>query len=262
MSLTTVLLISADPDFASTVIGRWQSERIVPAFVSLGDATASDSILTTCDLAVIGPASTESLIPILRTLDGAGRPAICLVPDSATASSLRQSGSRVIVLREHEGWADNLVALASELLRRLEAASRARRAEQSLAEAQMNSTLGRYMLDMRHSLNNALTSVLGNSELLLLEPGALSADHRDQVTTIHTMALRIHEIVQRFTSLELEMKLYSQSHHEIPVPSRAALQAPPPHPELVRDEGVQPAHGVPGEPAVGSLGWPHGRRVS
>ena len=38
--------------------------------------------------------------------------------------------------------------------------------------------LGRYMLEVRHAFNNALTSVLGNSELLLLESGALSAQAR------------------------------------------------------------------------------------
>lgn len=243
MSLTTVVLISADPDFAPAVIGRWQCERTVPAFVTLGEGAASDSILSTCDMAISGPAPSDSLVAILCTLEAAGRPAVCLASDSATASTLRQANSRVVVLREHEGWADNLVTVASEMLRRVEASSRARRAEQSLADAQQYSTLGRYMLDMRHSLNNALTSILGNSELLLLEPGALSADHRDQVSTIHNMALRIHEVLQRFTSLELEMKLYSQSHHEIPLPPRTMMQTTPAGPELVRDEAIHPVHG-------------------
>jgi len=58
---------------------------------------------------------------------------------------------------------------------------------------------------MRHTFNNALTSVLGNSELLLLEPGALSAEARPQVETIRQMAVRIHEILQRFTSIEKEL---------------------------------------------------------
>jgi FtsZ-binding cell division protein ZapB len=62
------------------------------------------------------------------------------------------------------------------------------------------------MLDMRHSMNNALTSVLGNAELLLLEPGTLSAEVQDQIETIHSMALRIHEILQRFSSLDSEMQ--------------------------------------------------------
>jgi signal transduction histidine kinase len=61
------------------------------------------------------------------------------------------------------------------------------------------------MLEMRHSLNNALTSVLGNSELLLLEPGDLPPTMISQLGTIRNMALRIHETVQRFSSLEKEL---------------------------------------------------------
>ena len=75
--------------------------------------------------------------------------------------------------------------------------------------------LGRYMLEVRHNFNNALTSVLGNSELLLLEPGALSAQTRYQMETIHTMALRLCEVMQGFSSLENEMRFpVEESHSE------------------------------------------------
>ena len=47
------------------------------------------------------------------------------------------------------------------------------------------------MLDMRPSVNNALTSVLGNADLLLLEPGQAHGESREQIQTIHTMALRL-----------------------------------------------------------------------
>ena len=70
--------------------------------------------------------------------------------------------------------------------------------------------LGRYMLEMRHNLNNALTSVLGNSDLLLLEPGSFSAQMRAQIVTIRNMTLRINEIMQRFSSLEKEMNVVAQ----------------------------------------------------
>jgi len=51
-----------------------------------------------------------------------------------------------------------------------------------------------------------MTSLLGNAELLLLEPGQLSAQSLAQIKTIHTMALRINEIMQRFSSLASEMR--------------------------------------------------------
>jgi len=70
--------------------------------------------------------------------------------------------------------------------------------------------LGRYILEMRHGLNNALTSLLGNSDLLLIEPGSLSAPARAQIETIRNMTLRIHEVLQRFSSLEKEMNVVAQ----------------------------------------------------
>ena len=73
-----------------------------------------------------------------------------------------------------------------------------------------HATLGQYVIEMRHSLNNALTSVLGNSELLLLEPGAFSAGVRSQIDTIRNMALRMHEVLQRFSSLEKELTFVEQ----------------------------------------------------
>jgi len=62
------------------------------------------------------------------------------------------------------------------------------------------------MLEMKHTVNNALTSILGNAELLLLEPGQLSAQSLQQVRTVHQMSLRIHEVLQRFSSLASEIR--------------------------------------------------------
>jgi signal transduction histidine kinase len=96
--------------------------------------------------------------------------------------------------------------VAGESLRRTEALRLAKQAEQHAARNANQATLARYMMDMKHSVNNALTSLLGNAELLLLEPGELSAQSLAQLKTIHTMALRINEIMQRFSLLATEMK--------------------------------------------------------
>jgi signal transduction histidine kinase len=84
-----------------------------------------------------------------------------------------------------------------------------RQAQQALvraARSEREAILGRYMLDMKHSVNNALTSILGNAELLLLEPGQLSAQSLQQVRTVHQMSLRLHEIMQRFSTLSSEIR--------------------------------------------------------
>jgi hypothetical protein len=39
---------------------------------------------------------------------------------------------------------------------------------------------------------------------LLIEPGQLSSQSLEQIKTIHSMALRINEIMQRFSSLASE----------------------------------------------------------
>src|SRR5205809_310670 len=100
---------------------------------------------------------------------------------------------------------DALVLVVSEASRHYQALARAIRAEEANVLLKRQATLGRYILEMRHSLNNALTSVLGNSELLLLEPETLSAGARSQIETVRNMALRMHEILQRFSSLEKEL---------------------------------------------------------
>jgi signal transduction histidine kinase len=99
---------------------------------------------------------------------------------------------------------------AAEAVHRSRSETRARTLETSCVILQREATLGRYMLEMRHSMNNALTSVLGNSDLLLIEPGSLSAQTRSQIETIRNMTLRIHEIMQRFSSLEKEMNVVAQ----------------------------------------------------
>ena len=99
-----------------------------------------------------------------------------------------------------------MLLVAGESLRRTEALRLARLAEQRAAQTANQATLGRYMMEMKHSMNNAMTSLLGNAELLLLEPGELSAQSLAQIKTIHTMALRINEIMQRFSSIASEMR--------------------------------------------------------
>ena len=77
----------------------------------------------------------------------------------------------MLIVPRQDGWAGTLILISIEALRRVEALRRAQRAEGLALASQGHATLGRYMLDMRPSVNNALTSVLGNADLLLLEPG-------------------------------------------------------------------------------------------
>jgi signal transduction histidine kinase len=147
---------------------------------------------------------------VLEPLHSTGQPIFCVCHDATTAQLVHERWPRISILRPNEYWLEILVLAGSEAVHRSRAETRARAAELSCATLERQAMLGRYMLEMRHSLNNALTSVLGNSDLLLLEPGSLSAQTRAQIETIRNMALRIHEIMQRLSSLEKEMNVVAQ----------------------------------------------------
>jgi signal transduction histidine kinase len=157
-----------------------------------------------CDLVVIGGVPAEQLPPLLKTLDPSARPVICVIAASQYRQ-VRESLPQLLLLRQDEFWTDNAVLLAGECMRRRHAVVRAQRAEQMLTANQRHVTLGKYVVEMRHNINNALTSVLGNAELLLLNVESFSDEARDQLETVRNTALRLHEIMQRFWSLEAEM---------------------------------------------------------
>jgi signal transduction histidine kinase len=131
---------------------------------------------------------------------------LCSPADSRELGRLRGRYPRLVHVPLHEDWTQTLLLVAGESLRRSEAVKLARQAERKAARNEQDATLGRYMTDMKHSVNNALTSMIGNAELLLLEPGQLSKESLAQIKTIHSMALRINEIMQRFSSLASEMR--------------------------------------------------------
>ena len=220
MQAPTVLIISDEVDFSRRITARWQMERNVPTFTLLSGELWPRFAVDVFDVALVGELRRDLLSVVLEPLHSTGQPIFCVCQDSATAQLVHERWPRIAVLRTSEQllgdhllgdhWLETLVLAASEAVHRSRAESRARAAETACATLDRQATLGRYMLEMRHNLNNALTSVLGNSDLLLLEPGSLSAQTRAQIETIRNMTLRIHEIMQRFSSLEKEMNVVAQ----------------------------------------------------
>jgi signal transduction histidine kinase len=206
----TVLIISDDADFSRRITARWQMERNVPTFTLLSGELWPRFAVDVFDVAIVGPLRRVLLSIVLEPLHSTSQPVFCVCHDPETAQLVRERWPRVAIVRPSEHWLETLVIAAGEAVHRSRAESRARAAELACSTLERHATLGRYMLEMRHSLNNALTSVLGNSDLLLLEPGSLSAQTRAQIETIRNMSLRIHEILQRFSSLEKEMNVAAQ----------------------------------------------------
>jgi signal transduction histidine kinase len=219
----TVLIISDEADFSRRVTARWQMERNVPTFTLLSGDLWPRFAVDVFDVAIVGKLRRDLLSVVLEPLHSTGQPIFCVCHDAGTAQLVHERWPRISILRPSEHWLEILVLAGSEAVHRSRAETRARAAELSCATLERQAMLGRYVLEMRHSLNNALTSVLGNSDLLLLEPGSLSAQTRAQIETIRNMALRIHEIMQRFSSLEKEMNVLAQQAERDTGKSYAAL---------------------------------------
>jgi signal transduction histidine kinase len=203
---TNVLILTDDAEFARLLTACWQMERQLPglSIVTSDLWTANESISP--DLIVIGPLKDGKLGEALRSIPPNTAVILCASPESPEMALLRKKYPRLLHVPLREDWAQVVLLVAGESLRRTEALRLAQKSEERSAKNAHQAMLGRYMMDMRHSMNNAMTSLLGNAELLLLEPGELSAQSLAQIKTIHTMALRINEIMQRFSSLASEMR--------------------------------------------------------
>jgi len=201
-----VIILTDETEFARLLSACWQAERQAPVITVLTSDLWQEQQAPARDLVVVGPVGEGKLSNVLRSLDPSTAVILCMPAHSKEFSQLRSKYPRLVHVPLREDWAQTLLLVAGESLRRIETVRLARQAERIAAKNEKHATLGRYMLEMKHSVNNALTSMLGNAELLLLEPGELSSQSLAQIKTIHSMALRINEVMQRFSSLASEMQ--------------------------------------------------------
>jgi signal transduction histidine kinase len=200
------LIVTDDAEFARLLSACWQTERQSPRITVLNSDLWAAKGHGAYDLVVVGPLEQGKISAVLRSIEPACAVILCVPADTGELGQLRARYPRLVHVPLREDWAQTLVLVAGESLRRAEAVKLARQAELRAARSEQYAVLGRYMLEMKHSMNNALTSILGNAELLLLEPGQLSAQSLAQIRTMHSMTLRINEVIQRFSSLATEMR--------------------------------------------------------
>jgi signal transduction histidine kinase len=203
---SNVLIVSDEAEFAQSAIARWETERRVPAVTLLGSDLWNTANPKEYHLVVLGPVGRGKLLAILQALAHWGTATVCVADDARAISSLHAKSPNVLVVPAGEGSIHTLILVANEVLRRVEAVTRARRAEDEAASLRKQAMLGQYMLELRNNFNDALTSLLGNAELVLMAPGQLSPEAREQVRTVHMMALRLSEMLLRFSSLASEMQ--------------------------------------------------------
>jgi len=210
------VIISDSTDFGRTLMARWQAEREVPAFTLLSAEFWDHARVVSGDVAVIAPLPRARLEPVLRSLAASGTTAVCASDDPGTWAWARSLHPRALVIPHQDAWADTLVTFCAEVLARVASQERALQAERLAAENQHFATLGRYIVEMRHSYNNAMTSLLGNAELLLMQPGGFSGRVREQLNTIRAMAMRMNQMMLRLASLETEMEIVDSDPADIP----------------------------------------------
>jgi signal transduction histidine kinase len=206
-----VVLIADDAGFARDLMACWQQERSLPGITVMSTDLLTSIGESNFDLAIVGGVRSKRLASALKVVEAGDYPVICLFENAAEVRAVKAGHPRVHVMEYHQARLDSLLLLATECLKRVDLAARVRRAEKAALASSRGAALGRYMLESRHDLNNSLTSVLGNAELLLLDAETLPEPARDQLQTIHEMALHMHEIMQRFSSVAAESRTAENS---------------------------------------------------
>jgi hypothetical protein len=196
----SVLIVAQDPAVARDIVSRWQSQPSVPTFTLLSSDFPRIEGLGRFDLAIIHAENGEA-----RNWEDAVKKMSSIVLHIA-AKSPNGNGNGALYVPRTGDWVNTIVLLGTEMLKRVELVRRLSALEGSFTASGREASLGQYMLESRHAFNNALTSVLGNAELLMLNIDRVPDDMREQVETVNTMALKLYEMMQRFASLESEMR--------------------------------------------------------
>ena len=206
-----VLIVSDDSEFVRALAARWRSEKDAPAFTAVSLAVSQQASPAGYDIVVVGPLRGRTALPTGPAVHPDS--VVCVVGDPESLELVRAAHADWLLLPECPGWAGIFFSLAAEVLRRKAAESRARESEMTNLSQRRFGILGKSLLEARPGMVNALTSLLGNADLILLSEEPLPDQCRENVRTIHTMALRLSEIVQRLSSIENEMELSERKSH-------------------------------------------------
>jgi hypothetical protein len=200
-----ILIISDDPDFVRSLMSSWRLERDSPTITAVSTRATVKAGLSGQEMVVVGPLRGCASLPPIPAVHPDS--VVCAVGDEESLQMIRAERANWMLLTEHNGWMKILFSVAGEVLRRAAAEARAREAELANLSQRRFGVLGKSLLEARPGMVNALTSLLGNADLILLSGEPLPESCREHVRTIHTMALRLNEIVQRLSSVENEMEL-------------------------------------------------------
>ena len=171
----------------------------IPSLVVERSTEASAARIPGAGCVIIASAAgTRRAMDMLRAVRAAGteEPIIVMSAshDDETRTTMHQYGAAAVstarVLQELPAVV--ATALASSGLAAHEHMAEVMRARRLIAA-------GELALDLQHSINNPLTALLAECQLLEMEP--LSADHQDSVRRIVALCRRTIEVVRRLDSI-------------------------------------------------------------
>jgi hypothetical protein len=206
-----ILIVSDDSDFVRSLVARWRMEKDPPAITAVSTGVSRQASSSGYEMIIIGPLRECTVLPAGPAVHSDS--VVCAVGDEESLRLVRAVHDAWLLLPECPGWTKILFSLAGEVLRRTAAETRAREAEITNLSQKRFGILGKSLLEARPGMVNALTSLLGNADLILLSEEPLPDHCRENVRTIHNMALRLNEIVQRLSSIENEMELTDRKSH-------------------------------------------------
>lgn len=206
MEQARVLIVSDEAEFVNSLVQSWQRSSSKPEY-SVSSMRGNDEFPES-SVAVIDGSDPTAANHVLARLSAKVPLAIAITGDQPL-SNPGSAVSRVMQIGLSAGCVDVVAALAYETVLRVGAMQQVAEVENRLKESQRFAALGHFIADARHGLGNALTCVLGNSELVLLETAGteLRCEVRGQMETIHAMSLKIHETLHRLSSLDMEMQV-------------------------------------------------------
>ena len=206
-----ILIVSDDSEFVRSLVARWRMEKDPPAITAVSTGVSRQASSSGYELIVVGPLRECVELPAGPVVHPDSM--VCAVGDEESLKLVRAAHGSWLLLPECPGWTKILFSLVGEVLRRKAAEKRARESEITNLSQRRFGILGKSLLEARPGMVNALTSLLGNADLILLSEEPLPDQCRENVRTIHTMALRLSEIVQRLSSIENEMELSERKSH-------------------------------------------------
>jgi len=206
-----ILIVSDDSEFVRSLTARWRMENDSPAVTAVSTGVSAQASSSGYEVIVMGPLRECATLPALQDLHPDS--VVCAVGDEESLKVVRAVHGNWLLVPECPGWPRILFSLVGEVLRRKAAETRAREAEIANLSQRRLGMLGKSVLEARPGMVNAITSLLGNADLILMSEEPLPDSCREHLRTIHTMALRLNEIVQRLSSIENEMELSERKSH-------------------------------------------------